>query len=97
MAYTYPNITNTSTMVDMIIWANDTLGNAFGIGLLGIIFVVSFLMFKNYTTERALMVSLFITTLSSIFMVVMGILPEEYWIIPAVATALSLGYLYYQK
>lgn len=97
MAYSYPNITNSSTILDLFTYTNDILNGMLGIGLLGVIFFVSFITFKNYTTERALTVSLFITTITGIFMFILGWITEETLMIPVVLMIGSLGYLYFKR
>lgn len=97
MPYTYPNITGTSSFVDLFVYANDTLSGGFGLGIMALVFMISFIVFKNYTTERALIVSLYITTITGIFLFILGLVTEDILAWPVLLSIFSLAYLYYKE
>lgn len=88
---------NVTDVSKLLLYVSDELPMFPALVLL-VIFSTSFISLKRYTTERALMPSLFITALMGTFMFYIGLL-EATWIV-FLWVAVGLSYIighYYQK
>lgn len=74
----FTNMTRADNFLELAIEMNTWLGGLFGITFLIGIFAVSFgmTMFFTRTIASSLLFSMFITTLSSVFLMVVGLVPE---------------------
>jgi len=72
MTYAYPsNITGIS---DLALWTNNVTGGWFWSMILMGLFVILFMSFKSYSTERAFATSSFVCMIIGIMMGVMGLI-----------------------
>lgn len=98
MTYSLPNITNASTQVDLLVWANNTVGGFFGIGIFVLIFMISFMIYSRQTTvSNALATAMWQTSILSIFLYSMNLLPDVFMFIPALAGLIGIAWLTYNK
>ena len=79
--FTIINSTNVTSFVDFITYGNTVTAGAMGPAFLLLIFVVAFVAQKQFITEKALVSSAFITTISAYLMFTMGIINETWFII----------------
>ena len=87
-----PNITN---MTGMLTYANDVTNDYFGVMIPFGIFLVSFIAMNNYPTEKSLLASGFISTVLSILLRLLGIVPD--WIIITQVILLFAGIIFFGK
>ena len=93
MAWTFP-IPNVTGYVDLFTYSNEVTNNMFGLGILMIIFVVSFVVSKNLPTEKAFSMACFTTTMTSYFLAILQLVSGEIILIMTLLTALSVFFLY---
>jgi len=90
----YPG-NNMTSIVDLIDYVNNITGGIglFGIGMLIIIFFVSFLSTKAYTFSRAFGFASFLTMISGIFLRFLGLINDAVFFITVVLFVISLIFL----
>ena len=86
-------MTEINSILDLIKYPT-TLGIPFGELILISTFLISFLSLKNYKTEIAFSTSIFITTITALFLAYLGIVSAGVLTALALATALSIAVLY---
>jgi hypothetical protein len=86
-------MTEINSILDLIKYPT-TLGIPFGELILISTFLISFLSLKNYKTEIAFSTSIFITTITALFLAYLGIVNAGILIALALTTALSIAVLY---
>lgn len=87
--FDYP--TNLTDFNQTLHYVDNVTDNMFGVAILLIIFTISFMALKSrYPTESALPSAMFTTTLISIFLWLLEILPAEAPPILALVTAFSV-------
>ena len=91
--WTFP-IPNITGYEDLFEYSNEITNNMFGISLLLIIFMVSFVASKNLPTEKAFSISCFTTYMASIFLAIMHLISGEIILLMTLLTALSVFFLY---
>lgn len=91
MTYTMPS--NYTDMPSLLAAVNDMVNGFYGMSLLLMIFLVSFLALKQYSTEQSFTVACFITLFSTIFLAIMQIVDVNLIILPCIALAYSLFFL----
>jgi len=69
---------NITRPYELITYANTLTDNIFGVVMILMIFIVSFIAMKDYPTKSAFASSCFITTLLAILLRVMGALADMY-------------------
>lgn len=89
MAAPYPN-PNVTGYVELLQYTNTVTNNLFGLGLLLMIFIVSFLSLKIYTTERAFATASFITAMSSYFLAILGLIATIIVVVPTIMALISI-------
>lgn len=68
----YYNMSNATDFVTLLSQINNNSGQVFGIAILFMIFFVSYFSFKDFETEKAFFTSTFITTMSALFLTILG-------------------------
>lgn len=87
--FDYP--TNFTDFNQTLNYVDDVTGNMFGVAILVIVFTISFMALKSrYPTESALPSAMFTTTLISVFLWLLEILPPEAPPILALMAAFSV-------
>lgn len=87
----FDNPSNLTDINKTLYYVNDVTDNMFGVAILLIVFTISFMALKSrYPIESALPSSMFTTTLISIFLWLLGILPAEAPPILGLMTAFSV-------
>jgi len=89
-----PNATN---ITGIATYANTVTGGWFWSLILVAIFMVTFLVQKNYPTERAFVSSSFLTFLSAIFMFILGLIADQIFVIAFVIMIASFGFLFVRR
>ena len=92
----YFNWTNITSPTDLFNYANIVTNNWFGLMLIISIFIILFISFKSYETEKAFSATTFISTIIALLLSLMGILSPEYVIIMIVLTAISVILLFFR-
>lgn len=87
----YPYPTNVTNMTGWLSHVNTLTSNYFGTGIVAAIFVITFISMKNYDTEDAIIVSSFITAISSYFLHILGLVNQ---FVPILFTVLLAGSLF---
>ena len=90
----FPTPPSSLDVVSIINYSMIVTNNLFGIGLLLLLFGVSFLSLSVYSVERRVAASLFITFVASVFLAVLGAVTIG---IPIVACLAWLGSYYFLK
>lgn len=91
----FPEPTNITTFVGFFEYSNTVTNGLTGIGILIAFFIVSVVSMKVFQTERAVLASLFLTTLVSIFFSILGLVGNKVMIVCIILTGLSLLHLKY--
>lgn len=94
MSYYFPLPNNITDFVSLMVFANNVTNYMFGIGILLMIFFLSFTSLLFYGSERAFSTSIFLTFISSLFLASMGLIAYEIILIMIFATALSIFLLW---
>ena len=77
-------------MTDILGYTNVATEGAFGIVGLFAIFIIVFIVSKNYPAEIAFMTASMITTISAIFFWLMGLVPDYVVVVMALITGVSV-------
>lgn len=91
--WTFP-IPNVTGYVDLFKYGNEITNNMLGLGILLIIFMVSFVASKSLPTEKAFSIACFTTTMASYFLAIMQLISGEIILMMTLLTALSVFFLY---
>ena len=90
--FEYPD-TNNRTVIDFMQYNNNAAEGGFGMIMLLSIFAVSFFSLKTYTSERAFGASMFITTMASYFLVILGMVSIGIAVTATIITAFTIFFL----
>lgn len=71
MVYSYPE--NVTTLLDLFKWADTSTSGAFAIGILLVVFVISYMSMKKYVGSKAFLGAGTITLILSIVMMGTGL------------------------
>lgn len=91
----YPEPTNITDFTGFFEYANTVTNNGACIGILIAFFIVSFIAMKVFQTERAVLASMFLTTLVSIFFTVLGLVSSKVMVVCIILTGFALLHLKY--
>lgn len=91
MSYTLPS--NYSDMPSLLAAVNDMVNGYFGVSILLMLFLVSFLATKQYSSEQSFTTASYITLFAAIFLSIMNIVSANLIILPCIALAYSLFFL----
>lgn len=91
MTYTLPsNYTNVPSLLSAV----DTMvGGYFGACVVLMIFLITFLSLKGYSSEKAFTTACYVTLFSAILLSIMGVIDAGLMLLPAVALAFSIFFL----
>lgn len=91
----YPGPENATTPVKMLQYINsDLTGGMFGVFTLVGLFMIMFLMQKNYPTDRAFTSSAFTTAIASYFLFILELVPVGAVLTTTVMLVVSVFLLY---
>ena len=79
MAYSYP--TDLMNITSFLGWAMEVTDNTFGSLLLLAIFIVVFITFKNYTTDRAFGIAAFFCFVLGWLFRILSLIPDSVFIL----------------
>lgn len=85
---------NVTGIVDVFSYGNTVTGGLFGIALLLIVFVVSFVALKVYPTEKAMAASSFTTALTSYMLSAVSLVPNYAVLITTIMVIASVFLLW---
>jgi len=90
MAYNLTAMENATTLIDLIIGINDMGGGLFMASFLLIIFVITFIMLKRDDNISALLYASYLTSVSGVFLTLIGLIGIRIMVIPLVLTAIFM-------
>ena len=74
LPYSYPE--NVTSFLSLLHYANDAVGGFFGVGILVVIALITFLSTKMYSFERSFAMSAFFTFLAGLLLKFMSLIPD---------------------
>lgn len=89
--FTEPNITNYTGMIN---YANDVTGDVFGMTFPFMIFIISFIAMSKYPPEKSIVASGFITTVLSVLLRMLGIVPDNIVVLVIVITGAAAAFFF---
>ncbi len=94
MAYYFPIPNETYTFVELFVYTNTLTGDIFGYLLLIAIFAISFISMSKFETSKAFASSMFLTTMSSYLLTLLGVVSSGAMIWCTVLLLASVFVLY---
>ena len=86
----YSMPTNVTGFSDLFVWANDTVNQTLGAGLLFAFFIILFSYLKGHSeTKEAMATSLYITTILAILFRILAVINDYIMFIFIIATAVA--------
>ncbi len=93
--YSYPN--NITGFMDFLNYTNNMTSGFLGIGILIIVFFVSFLSTKSYTYERAFAFASFLTMISALLLRFIGFIDNSVFSISVIILVIAIFFLWKER
>lgn len=94
--FPYPS-ENISSVIGLMDYANSITNGFLGLGILLVISVISFLVTKNYSSDKAFGFSMFITFLVALLLRFMNLITDAIFYIVIISFAGVTIYLWYSR